>query len=149
MTSGYGTEWEPLVRALRRLATSSHGSLAFVVDTGNILWCAAPSLAREPQGAMKENLAATEVYEAEIEPRIAPLRRGERFNTSRDESGARYYACSFAATYVLAVWFEEPFDLAVVAAEVERALPKIKELVLGLPPLGGPGSDAGAVKVRA
>jgi len=105
VTSSYGPEWQPLFRALRRLATASRASLAFVVDTGNVLWCAAPALAALPDPAT-ENLAASEVYGAEIEPRVASLRRGERFEVSRDEWRARYHARSFASTYVLAVWFE-------------------------------------------
>jgi len=138
-----GPEWPELRRELYALAASCEASVAFVLDTGNILWAAAG------RGFGRRHELANVVYEAEVLPRVASLRRGARLDATRCVEGAHYCVRSFASTYVVAVCFDGPFAAAPTKLRVKRALPRIQELVLSLPPLGGPGHDAGAVKVRA
>lgn len=97
----------------------------------------------------KEDRAADRFYETEIVPRLTAMRRGARFEVANVDGDDRYFAASFAGIYAVAVWFDATFDSALVRAKVRRALPEIEALTVSLPPSGGPGSDEGAVKVRA
>jgi hypothetical protein len=156
--------WGKLYAALRALAEGAGGSFAFVVDEGNGLWCVGlkdtpPTIATGPQ-----NEAADRFYLDEVIPRVSALRRGERFEIVKGDTASatasdadvvrplttdRYVAISFAAIYVVVVWFETPFPAALVRARIKRALPEIESLLVSMPPWGGPGTDAGAGKARA
>jgi len=138
-----GSEWRELKRALYALAASCGAPLAFVLDTGNILWAAAG------RGFARRHELADVVHEAEVVPHIASLRRCARVEVTRSDDDAHYCVRSFASTYVLAICFDGAFAAATTQLCVKRALPRIQELVLSLPPLGGPGRDVAAARVRA
>jgi hypothetical protein len=154
--------WEKLYAALRALAEGAGGSFAFLVDDGNGLWCVGlkdtpPTIATAPQ-----NEAADRFYRNEVIPHLSALRRGERIEIIRgdvdtagrpsnatSETTDRYIGMSFAAIYVVVVWFDAAFPAPFVRARIKRALPEIEALMLSMPPWGGPGTDAGAGKARA
>jgi hypothetical protein len=141
--------WTKLYIALARLAGACGGPFAFVIDEGNGLWCvgihgSSPTAATEP-----EDLAADRFYQAEMVPRMAAMRKGMHLDVVKTEGDDRYAALSFASIYALVVWFEGTFDASLVRARLRRALPEIEALTLALPPSGGPGTDEGAIKMRA
>jgi hypothetical protein len=57
-------------------------------------------------------------------------------------------AKSFAGIYVAGIGSAGELDRDPVCAELQRALPGIEALTLELPPLGGPGGDEGAARLR-
>ena len=66
------------------------------------------------------------------------MRRGQRVRVHRTLGTERYVAESFAAIYVVVVWFDDAFDLKDVEAKVHEALPEIEAIVLAMPPFDGP-----------
>ena len=152
--------WGKLYAALRALAEGTGGSFAFVVDQGNGLWCVGLKDTPPTIATTRENEAADRFYRDELIPRLSALRRGERIEIVRGDIAAAsaseanastdcYIAISFAAIYVIVVWFEAPFAAPFARARIKRALPEIEALMLSMPPWGGPGTDAGAGKARA
>jgi hypothetical protein len=131
-----------LAVALRDLVDASGGYFAAVVDEGNGLWCIAPPTRGGDQ-------AADRFYRFEIAPRARAMRRGARLSVRKLSGGERYIAESFAAIYVVVVWFSDEFAVDVAGDLLRRALPKIEALTLALPPHDGPGADGGARKMRA
>jgi hypothetical protein len=141
--------WRKLYEALAELATACGGSFAFVIDEGNGLWCVGLPGTPATTSTGHEDRAADRFYRAEMVPRIAAMRRGTRVEVAQADGPDRYVASSFAGIYAVVVWFDQPFDSALARARIRRALPEIEALTLALPPSGGPGSDEGAMKLRA
>jgi hypothetical protein len=98
-----------------------------------------------------EDRAADRFYRAEIAPRLASMHSGTSLDIAKTDDDDRYVALSFAGIYALVVWFsaDTALEPSFVRARMKRALPAIEALTLSLPPSGGPGSDAGAAKIRA
>ena len=59
-----------------------------------------------------------------------------------------FVAESFAALYLVILWFEQAFDRDWVRACVRHALPTIEGLTVALPPTDGPFSEAAALGRR-
>lgn len=138
-----------LYEALAELAAACGGPFAFVIDAGNGLWCAAypgrPPITITPRA----DEAADRFYAAEIVPREAEMRHGAKLDVVKVHGDDRYAAISFAAIYVVVVWFDGDFNPWLVRARIREALPRIEKLVLALPPSGGPTANEGAGKMRA
>lgn len=141
--------WRHLYEALTELATECAASCAFVVDEGNGLWCVGVPDRSATVFTHQENVLAERFYKAEIVPRMKAMQRGAKLQITKMEGADRYAAASFANLYVLALWFEAPFEPFTVHTRIREALPEIERLTLLLPPSGGPGTDAGAAKARA
>ena len=144
--------WLALYRALAKLADACGGTSAFVLDEGNGLWCVgipgAPPIGSTPG----QDRAADRFYRAEIVPRMSSMRRGIKLDVASAAGDDRYVASSFAAIYAAVVWFDRDLsdlEVARARATIKRALPEIESLTLALPPSGGPGTDEGAMEVRA
>jgi hypothetical protein len=134
--------WSSLHRARADLVTDCGGVCAAVIDDGNGLWCASH------HGFAA---AADRSYQEEIATRPeVRLKRGGRLHVVRQSppEGA-YVAESFAAIYVVVLWFERDFDAFTARTRVRSALPRIEALTLALPPPFGPDAGAGAGKARA
>jgi hypothetical protein len=141
--------WTKLYAALAMLAAGCGGPFAFVIDQGNGLWCVGIRGTPPTTATEHEDRAADRFYQAEMVPRMAAMRRGARLDVAKVDGDDRYVAVSFTGIYAVVVWFDGSFDPATVRVKVRRALPEIEALTLALPPSGGPGSDEGAVKLRA
>jgi hypothetical protein len=141
--------WLKLHDALVRLAWLSDGLFAFVVDAGGCVWCLARRDSVPTVSTSYEYSAADRFYKTEIVPRCSDMRRAKRIDVAKLEGDDLYLATSFAGLYALVVWFGDPVDPVPVRARMERMLPQIETLTLALPPLGGPGGDEGAAKMRA
>lgn len=79
------------------LATTAH--LVAVISTGNVLWCASRTEA-------DVDTYADDFYRASIAPRRVDLKRGARFDVVQRADDEVQVARSFAAIYVLVLWFK-------------------------------------------
>jgi hypothetical protein len=141
--------WNKLYASLADLARACSGAFAFVLDEGNGLWCVGLPGTPPTGGTRDQDRAADRFYRDEMVPRLKSLRRGAPIHLAKVDGDDRYVAQSFAGIYMLVVWFDGPLDPFLVRAKIREALPGIEALVVALPPQGGPGTDAGAVKMRA
>lgn len=142
------SNWARLHEVLAALATDCGGVCSFVVDQGNGLWCAGipgmPSLV----ATTKEDEYADRFYTSVIAPNANELRRGKRIEVVQLTGDDRYVGVSFAAIYMLVVWFERDFEPFTVRTKVRDAAPIVEELVMRLPPEGGGGGHRAAKAKR-
>ncbi|WP_394835091.1 hypothetical protein LVJ94_52195 [Pendulispora rubella] len=124
--------WQLLHDCLSDLAGACRGRAAAVVDEGNGLWCVACAKGRHAGAA--EDYAADRFYHVEIAPHAKEMRRGMHLSIESRNGDDLYVGESFAALYVLVVWFDAPFAPELVHARLRRALPKVEALTLSLPP---------------
>lgn len=141
--------WAKLHESLASLANDCGGACAFVLDEGNGLWCVGVPGVPNYAATYDEDRYANRFYADVVLPRENDLRKGKRIEAVKTEGTDRYAAISFAAIYMLVVWFDGPFEPFAVRAKMRHALPIIEALVLRLPPSGGPGADEAAGKMRA
>lgn len=144
--------WLALYDALAKLAGACDGTFAFVLDEGNGLWCVGIANTPATPSTPMQDRAADRFYRAEVVPRMASMRRGIKLDVAVPAGDDRYVAISFAAIYAVVVWFDRDLadlEVARARAAMKRALAGIESLTLALPPSGGPGTDEGAMKVRA
>lgn len=144
--------WRALHEKLATLAGVSDSAFAFVLDEGNGLWCVAVPGEASHGSTPTQDKAAERFYAAEIVPRMSSMRRGVAFVVVKTGGEDRYVAVSFAAIYVVVLWFEKDLserDVSNIRVHLRHALPEIERLTLLLPPSGGPGTDRGAMKMRA
>jgi hypothetical protein len=132
---------DDLRNALLALVDLCGGTFAAVMDGGVGVWCVSPQTSI---GALESEL----FYQREVKPRARLLRSGSHLSMQNLDGPPWYVAESFASIYVLAVWFDSSFELESVRAWVRQELPRIEALTVSLPPVGGPGADAGARKLR-
>ncbi|WP_394845626.1 hypothetical protein LZC95_52425 [Pendulispora brunnea] len=125
-------EWQVLHDCLADLAGACHARFAAVVDEGNGLWCVACTKGRS--AGIAEDYAADRFYRVEIAPHAKEMRRGVHLSIESRDGDDLYVAESFAALYMLVVWFDGPFEPELVHARLRRALPKVEALTLSLPP---------------
>lgn len=126
--------WQALANELAALCDRTGARQAVVMDAFDDLWCRARPM-DDPQPAFDAlALALTHAN--------APLRAGGRIDLA--SPGVR--AVSFAAIYVLILFFDDEYPTAWVTAAIRRALPTIESLVTSLPPPDG--SDPRAVARR-
>jgi hypothetical protein len=141
-------EWAALRAALDALVGTTGAVRAAVVDEGNFLWCWS-----DPKDDEDILVYMNAFHEREIASLRPPLHRGGHVRLAlRDpfwRSGRSYVAESFAAIYVLVVWFDGAQDLSLRAAQIHAALPRIEALTLAIPPPDGPATTRGASKLRA
>jgi hypothetical protein len=144
--------WRALYVALAKLAGGCGGAFAFVLDEGNGLWCVGIAGELPTVSTQEEDRAADRFYRAEIVPRMSSMRKGIKLDVAKVEGDDRYLALSFAAIYAVVVWFDHDLgerEAAGARVKLRRALPEIEALTLALPPSDGPGTDEGAMKIRA
>lgn len=128
--------------ALLELADACNATGAVVIDDGNGLWCMShPGLEKAADAFYREEIATR--------PEVQ-LRKGRPLHVVRDRPPEHaYVAESFAAIYVLVLFFDRDFDPFTARSKLRSALPRIEALVLALPPPFGPDAGAGAGKGRA
>lgn len=144
MLGSHDATWEALREALARLAAETEAASAAVLDESNDLWCAWPPTDETAR-------AAERLYLRELTgPRGASLRKGGRLSIARvhEPPEDSYLAESFAGIYVLALWFDGPFDAFTTRVRLRAALPRIEALTVALPPPDGPAGGEGAAKLR-
>lgn len=124
--------WRALADELATLCDRTGARQAVVMDAFNDLWCRASPL-RDPQEAFDALARA-------IDSAKKPLRAGGRV----DLTEAHVRAVSFAAVYVLLLFFDGEYQPAWVNAAVRRALPTIESLTTSLPPPEGTDPHAEA-----
>ena len=134
--------WSALNSALSNLVAECEGVCASVIDDGNGLWCASH------RGF---DSAADRYYREEIAARPeVQLNRGTRLRVVRQvPPDHAYVAESFAAIYVVILWFDRAFDPFTARSRLRSAVPRIEALTLSLPPPFGPDAGIGAAKGRA
>lgn len=124
------------------LAEQCGGSCAAVIDDGSTLYCTTHS-------GYDEAARRFHRQEVAMRPEVR-LKRGGRLSVVRAVAPDRgYVAESFAAIYIVIVWFERSFDPFTTRRLVKAALPRIEALTLALPPPFGPDAGSGAGKGRA
>lgn len=123
-------QWLALADELVALCDRTGARQAVVMDAFNDLWCRASPL--EDQQAAFDALARA------LDSADKPLRAGGRV----DLAEADVRAVSFAAVYVLLLFFDGAYRAAWVTAAIRRALPTIESLTTSLPPPDGTGPDA-------
>ncbi len=131
-----------LADALCSLVYDCDASFGAIIDEGNGLWCAAPAMA----GAAA---TANRFYQREMAPRSKSLLRGQRLSIQKASGLDRYAAESFAAIYVVVLWFDEAFEPLEIRRRICEKLPLIEALTLALPPFDGPDGGDAAQRVRA
>jgi hypothetical protein len=134
-----------LRQALTQLTEHCGGMYAAVVDEGNALW--ATGHARTTSDMAGAEKAADRFYRNEIAPRALDMRRGATLSVQVLSGPDLYIAESFAALYVVVVWFGDEFAPELARAHLLRELPRIEAITLSLPPIGGPGNTAGAASM--
>lgn len=130
---------------LAQLTEHCGGVFAAVVDEGNALW--ATGFARTASDIKGAERAADRFYKREIAPRALDMRRGATLSVQCREGSDLYIAESFAALYVVVIWFGDYFEPELARAYLLRELPRIEAITLSLPPIGGPGNTTGAASL--
>jgi hypothetical protein len=124
-------EWRELEAALEELVTRLGAANAAVADAWNDLWCRAHS-----EGG-HEKTAAFELLDRALATLGRPLPRGGKLDLCESAASPWFIARSFAAVYVLLVWFDGPFQAEAAQTHIKRALPTIERLTTSLPPPNG------------
>jgi hypothetical protein len=140
--------WKKLYEAMASVAGDAKASFAFVLDCSNGLWCVAIPGRPPTIATHREDGAADDFFQAEVEPRLARPGGQHAFAVIKDAARDGYVALPFAGIYFLVLWFEEPFQAELVRARMKRALPVIEALTVALPPTDGPTTEAAAVRLR-
>jgi hypothetical protein len=135
-------EWVALCGALADLTKRTGAANAVVMDGFNDLWARAHVLSEPEQ---HQAFVLLEQVLASAQPR---LERGGSVDVLNDGDGPLFIAQSFAAVYVLIVWFHQPFSGSWVRAIVRKALPRIESLTIRLPPPDGTSRSARAQRFK-
>ncbi|MDI1484462.1 hypothetical protein [Polyangium sp. y55x31] len=136
-------EWRELSDELAKLARAANGANAIVFDAWGHLWCRAFYLGELGQPAVLKDARAV------LDELPVPLTKGGKLDRVRESDDCPSYWRSYAGIYVLALYFNRPISVPLVARLVTKALTRIEALTVRLPPPGGPESTAGAGKLEA
>lgn len=118
-------QWQALADELAGLCERTGARNAVVMDAFNDLWCRAKPLRNQQE--------AFDVLARALDSSGKPLKAGGRVNLT----DAEVRAVSFAAVYVLILFFDGNYQPAWVNAAVRRTLPTIESLTTSLPPPDG------------
>ena len=120
--------WAALAAALAGLVKETDATNAVVADSTENVWCRAVEMNAQ------EVIGLDALFALAMASASAPLAQGGRIRLVRVEESPYLFAFSFAAIYLLLLWFETPFETSRVDTLVRRRIREIERLTLALLP---------------